>query len=77
MKELYTELASREPIVPIWAQPVAPGVLCPAHIELELRLHYKSHGLNELLLVDQLLQPLQVSKQLLYILFYLDKQVHT
>lgn len=60
LKELYTELASREPIVPIWAQPVAPGVLCPAHIELELRLHYKSHGLNELLSVDQLLQPLQV-----------------
>lgn len=59
-KELYTELALKEPITPIWAQPVPPGILCPAHLEPELRLNYKSHGLNEMLSIEQLLQPLQV-----------------
>jgi hypothetical protein len=62
LRSLYTELALKEQIVPPWAQQVAPGALCPAKLEPELRLHTQSHGLNECISVDQLLTAIQVSR---------------
>ncbi|XP_053698530.1 uncharacterized protein LOC128745481 [Sabethes cyaneus] len=59
LKTLYTELALKEPVLPTWVQPVAPGVLCPARLEPELRLHIHSHGLNECIAVDQVLAAVQ------------------
>ena len=59
LKTLYIDLASKEPTLPEWAQPV-PGALCAARLEPELRLHYMSHGINEVITVDQLLLPVQV-----------------
>ncbi|XP_058464840.1 uncharacterized protein LOC131438680 [Malaya genurostris] len=59
LKTLYTELALKEPVLPTWVQPVAPGVLCPARLEPELRLHIHSHGLNECIAVDQILSAVQ------------------
>ncbi|XP_055585166.1 uncharacterized protein LOC129738016 [Uranotaenia lowii] len=59
MRALYTELALKEPALPTWVQPVAPGVLCPARLEPELRLHIHSHGLNECITVDQILAAVQ------------------
>lgn len=61
LKTLYLELALKEPPVPGWAQPVAPGALSAARLEPELRLHMQSHGTNEIISVDQLLMPIQVS----------------
>ena len=57
---LYTDLALKEPIIPQWAQPTAPGALCPARLEPELRLNQQSHGANECISVDQLLTSIQV-----------------
>jgi len=54
------ELSAKEPKIPVWAQPVAPGALCPARLEPDLRLHIQSHGLNECISVDQLLTSIQV-----------------
>uniref|UniRef100_A0AAG5CQG3 NACHT domain-containing protein n=1 Tax=Anopheles atroparvus TaxID=41427 RepID=A0AAG5CQG3_ANOAO len=59
LRTLYTELALKEPVLPSWVHPVAPGVLCPARLEPELRLHIHSHGLNEAIGVDQILTPVQ------------------
>ncbi|XP_058812360.1 uncharacterized protein LOC131676943 [Topomyia yanbarensis] len=59
LKTLYTELALKEPVLPTWVQPVAPGALCPARLEPELRLHIHSHGLNECITVDQILAAVQ------------------
>ncbi|XP_055525587.1 uncharacterized protein LOC129718641 [Wyeomyia smithii] len=59
LKILYTELALKEPVLPTWVQPVSPGVLCPARLEPELRLHIHSHGLNECITVDQVLAAVQ------------------
>uniref|UniRef100_A0A182ND38 NACHT domain-containing protein n=1 Tax=Anopheles dirus TaxID=7168 RepID=A0A182ND38_9DIPT len=59
LRTLYTELAAKEPVLPSWVHPVAPGVLCPARLEPELRLHIHSHGLNEAIGVDQILTPVQ------------------
>ncbi|EDS29102.1 conserved hypothetical protein [Culex quinquefasciatus] len=59
LRNLYTELALKEPVLPTWVQPVAPGVLCPARLEPELRLHIHSHGLNECITVDQILAAVQ------------------
>lgn len=60
LKLLYTELALKEPIVPPWAHPTAPGALCPARLEPDFRLHSQSHGFSDCLSVDQLLTPIQV-----------------
>ncbi|XP_065074702.1 uncharacterized protein LOC135698583, partial [Ochlerotatus camptorhynchus] len=59
LRNLYTELALKEPVLPTWVQPVAPGLLCPARLEPELRLHIHSHGLNECISVDQILAAVQ------------------
>ncbi|XP_055617308.1 uncharacterized protein LOC129762793 [Toxorhynchites rutilus septentrionalis] len=59
LRTLYTELALKEPVLPTWVQPVAPGVLCPARLEPELRLHIHSHCLNECITVDQILAAVQ------------------
>uniref|UniRef100_A0A182FR32 NACHT domain-containing protein n=1 Tax=Anopheles albimanus TaxID=7167 RepID=A0A182FR32_ANOAL len=59
LRTLYTELALKEPVLPSWVHPVAPGALCPARLEPELRLHIHSHGLNEAIGVDQILTPVQ------------------
>uniref|UniRef100_A0A1B0C9R3 NACHT domain-containing protein n=1 Tax=Lutzomyia longipalpis TaxID=7200 RepID=A0A1B0C9R3_LUTLO len=59
LKTLYLELALKEPVLPAWAQPVAPGALSAARLEPELRLHMQSHGTNEIISVDQLLTPIQ------------------
>ncbi|XP_035895256.1 uncharacterized protein LOC118504640 [Anopheles stephensi] len=59
LRTLYNELALKEPVLPSWVHPVAPGVLCPARLEPELRLHIHSHGLNEAIAVDQILTPVQ------------------
>ncbi|XP_052889099.1 uncharacterized protein LOC128297490 [Anopheles moucheti] len=59
LRTLYNELALKEPVLPSWVHPVAPGVLCPARLEPELRLHIHSHGLNEAIGVDQILTPVQ------------------
>lgn len=54
------EFALKESNIPAWAPPISPGALCPARIELELRLHGPSHhGCNDLLTVDQLLTSFQ------------------
>lgn len=60
LKILYTELALKEPIVPQWAHPTAPGALCPARLEPDFRLHPQSHGFSDCLSVEQLLTPIQV-----------------
>ncbi|XP_058055694.1 uncharacterized protein LOC131207102 [Anopheles bellator] len=59
LRTLYAELAAKEPVLPAWVHPVAPGTLCPARLEPELRLHIHSHGLNEAIGVDQILTPVQ------------------
>ncbi|XP_021713152.1 uncharacterized protein LOC5568718 [Aedes aegypti] len=59
LRNLYTELALKEPVLPTWVQPVTPGLLCPARLEPELRLHIHSHGLNECISVDQILAAVQ------------------
>ncbi|GAB0087497.1 NACHT domain-containing protein [Sergentomyia squamirostris] len=59
LKTLYLELALKEPAIPAWAPPVAPGALSAARLEPELRLHMQSHGTNEIISVDQLLMPIQ------------------
>ncbi|XP_053672008.1 uncharacterized protein LOC128722185 [Anopheles nili] len=59
LRTLYTELALKEPVLPGWVRPVAPGVLSPARLEPDLRLHVHSHGLNEPIGVDQILTPVQ------------------
>lgn len=61
LKTLYIDLALKEPIIPPWAIPVAPGALSPSRLEPELRLHSQSHGFNDQLTVDQLLSSLHVS----------------
>lgn len=61
LKILYTELALKEPIVPQWAHPTAPGALCPARLEPDFRLHPQSHGFSDCLSVEQLLTPIQVT----------------
>lgn len=61
LKVFYTDLALKEPIVPQWAHPTAPGALCSARLEPDFRLHSQSHGFSESLSVDQLLTPIQVS----------------
>lgn len=60
LKSLYIELALKEPIIPSWTQPIAPGALCAARLEPELRLHNLSHGLSECIAVDQLLMAIHV-----------------
>ncbi|XP_062533624.1 uncharacterized protein LOC134202619 [Armigeres subalbatus] len=59
LRNLYTELSLKEPVLPTWVQPVTPGLLCPARLEPELRLHIHSHGLNECIAVDQILTAVQ------------------
>jgi hypothetical protein len=61
LKSLYIDLSLKEPILPAWVQPVAPGALCPARLEPELRLSSSSHGLNECISVDQVLSAIHVS----------------
>lgn len=61
LKTLYIDLSLKEPILPAWVQPVAPGALCPARLEPELRLSSLSHGLNECISVDQILTAIHVS----------------
>lgn len=61
MKILYTEYALKELNAPAWASSQIPGALCPANLESEFRLHPKSHGLSDLLTIDQLLTPVQVT----------------
>lgn len=61
LKTLYIDLSLKEPILPTWVQPVAPGALCPARLEPELRLSSLSHGLNECISVDQILTAIHVS----------------
>lgn len=60
MKILYTELALKEPVIPHWAPPTAPGAICPARLEPDLRLHSQSHGFSDSITVDQLLTSVQV-----------------
>lgn len=62
LKTLYIDLSLKEPILPTWVQPVAPGALCPARLEPELRLSSSSHGLNECISVDQILTAIHVSQ---------------
>lgn len=62
LKTLYIDLSLKEPILPTWVQPVAPGALCPARLEPELRLSSLSHGLNECISVDQILTAIHVSR---------------
>lgn len=62
LKTLYIDLSLKEPILPAWVHPVAPGALCPARLEPELRLSSSSHGLNECISVDQILTAIHVSR---------------
>ncbi|XP_055908357.1 uncharacterized protein LOC129943132 [Eupeodes corollae] len=62
LRTFYTDLSLKEPIIPPWAIPVAPGALCPARLEPELRLHSQSHGFNDTLTVDQILISLQTKE---------------
>lgn len=62
MKTLYIDLSLKEPIIPTWSQAVAPGALCAARLEPELRLNSSSHGLNECISVDQLLTAIQTKE---------------
>lgn len=66
LKTLYIDLSLKEPILPTWVQPVAPGALCPARLEPELRLSSSSHGLNECISVDQILTAIHVSNFILH-----------
>lgn len=59
LKVFYTELALKEPIIPTWAHPTAPGALCAARLEPDFRLHSQSHGYSDPISVDQLLTPIQ------------------
>jgi hypothetical protein len=68
LKTLYIDLSLKEPILPAWVQPVAPGALCPARLEPELRLSSSSHGLNESISVDQILSAIHVSSSCLIFL---------
>lgn len=68
LKTLYIDLSLKEPILPAWVQPVAPGALCPARLEPELRLSSSSHGLNECISVDQVLSAIHVSFVTLFLL---------
>lgn len=61
LKSLYIDLSLKELVLPQWAQPVTPGVLCSDSLEVELRFSSSSHGLNECLTVDQILSAVQVS----------------
>lgn len=61
LKTLYIDLSLKELILPAWVQPLAPGALCPARLEPELRLSSSSHGLNECISVDQILTAIHVS----------------
>lgn len=49
----------KESLIPAWAPPISPGALCPARLELELRLGPSHHGSNDLLTVDHLLTTFQ------------------
>lgn len=60
MRILYTEYALKDPNVPAWASSQIQSALCPANLEPEFRLHPQSHGLSDLLTIDQLLTPVQV-----------------
>lgn len=61
MKILYTEQALKEPNAGAWGSSQIQGALCPANLEPEFRLHPQSHGLSDLLTIDQLLTPVQVT----------------
>lgn len=58
---LYNEWALKEQNIPSWATSQMPGILCPARLEPEFRLHPQSHGFSDLLTIDQLLTSIQVS----------------
>lgn len=62
---LYTEWALKEPNIPTWTPTSTqmPGALSPARLEPEFRLHSQSHGFSDLLTVDQLLTPIQVTEK--------------
>lgn len=60
LKTLYSDLALKEPIFPSWSIPVAPGAMCAARLEPDLRLHSQSHGFNDAVGVDQILVSIQV-----------------
>lgn len=59
LRNLYQELAFKEPILPNWSLPVAPGTMCPARLEPDLRLNGASHGVSDYISVDQLLTSIQ------------------
>lgn len=63
-KTLYIEHAIKEPILPSWVhQIIMPTTLSPARLEPELRFSSLSHGLNEIIPIDQILAPIQVRKK--------------
>lgn len=62
LKAFYTDLALKESIIPEWAPLLtAPGSLCSARLEPELRFHPQSHGINNCISIEQLLTSIQVS----------------
>ncbi|KAI9578222.1 hypothetical protein GQX74_015108 [Glossina fuscipes] len=62
LRNFYQELAFKEPILPCWALPVAPGTMCPARLELDLRLNTNSHGFGDYITIDQLLTSVQTKE---------------
>jgi hypothetical protein len=70
-KTLYVEYAVKEPILPSWAHHhMMPTILSPSRLEPELRFSNISHGLNEIVLIDQILAPIQVCIFIFFIKFY-------
>ncbi|KAL5282564.1 hypothetical protein ACFFRR_005584 [Megaselia abdita] len=60
LKTLYSDLALKDPVFPPWSIPIAPGSICPARQEPDLKLHSQSHGFSDTIGVDQILISIQI-----------------